>query len=518
MSSNHFSSLQSLWHAKPAFVLVVLGCLTLVGWAIHEKPRTWSLHEVPIAFWSWRTQTPASADVENAIQKIGARSLFLRAGQIAYGDGAPHRVRAVAGPLPKNVDLHLVYNATPSLLQQLDTLSDRAFVNAIAIAYHEDAQRAAQQKCRVVGVQLDIDVPTRLLSRYARVLSMLRADLAKGTTLSITGLPSWMDSYDLADVLTRVDFWIPQFYGGQIPERLNDLVPISNSAAIKRRVRQAAALDKPFYAGLAAYGCAFLYGSDGSLVSLHGDIDPIIVAVDPNLELVDSRSVAESEQPPESAAEYRYAFHVRADGVTDRLAVHKDDVLVIYVPTAESLRIASRIVREYAGRRLLGICLFRLPAEDDQTNLSLSQVSSALADRDSTSSIEIRVSAQPSKTTGEKCWFVEVENTGTTTAQIDQLKIDLTLPASYFKGLVATPAINFETLCAESGVSSAPEPCPAQRTNVLRLQPRYLPAGKSVSAVLVTSRELPSALPVSVEMQTEEGRRHSVQQLIFVEK
>ena len=45
-------------------------------------------------------------------------------------------------------------------------------------------------------------------------------------------------------------------------------------------------LDKPFYAGLAAYSYALLYNSSGSLISLRG-VDPALAA-DANLELTSS--------------------------------------------------------------------------------------------------------------------------------------------------------------------------------------------------------------------------------------
>ena len=59
------------------------------------------------------------------------------------------------------------------------------------------------------------------------------------------------------------------------------------------------------------------------------------------------------------------------------------DVLVIDLPAAETLRIAARITRELAGEKLLGICVFRLPAHDDPATLTVEQVTKALNDRGS---------------------------------------------------------------------------------------------------------------------------------------
>src|SRR5436853_211923 len=87
-----------------------------------RKPRPWQIHEVPIAFWAWRNQSPTEMDVRAAIETTHARALFLRAGQIDYQDKKLRRIRAVTGSLPTGIDLHLVYNGTRSLLAQLETV------------------------------------------------------------------------------------------------------------------------------------------------------------------------------------------------------------------------------------------------------------------------------------------------------------------------------------------------------------------------------------------------------------
>ena len=187
-----------------------------------------------------------------AIDKTKAHAIFLRAGQIDFKDGTLRRIRPVIGSLPKQVDLHLVYNGTRSLLKQLEQVDESSLAEAISGAYRTDSQRATEEHARVVGLQIDIDVPTRLLGRYEKTLSTLQPSAETGTQLSITGLPSWMESAQLRSTLAPVDFWIPQFYGAEIPERSDQLIPISSVESISRYVNQARELHKPFYAGLAA--------------------------------------------------------------------------------------------------------------------------------------------------------------------------------------------------------------------------------------------------------------------------
>lgn len=369
--------------ASPNVRMVCMAILLMAGAAVvsrvYRKPRPWPVEKVPIAFWAWKDQSPLQADVREAIEKAKARTIFLRAGQIDYQDGRLQRIRPVTGVLPIWIDLHLVYNATQSLLTQLENIDEKALADAIATAFHEDARRAAQQRARVLGLQIDFDVPTRLLERYERILKSLRSDLKPGTKLSITGLPTWIQSSALRSTLKQVDFWIPQFYGNEIPQRVDQIIPISSAREIERFVNAAREFNKPFYAGLAAYGHALLYNPSGALITLRGGVDPAAIASDPNLELIDQRPFDSANK----AGEWRHAYRARADGVTEELAMHAGDVLVLDVPSAETLRVSARIVREWAGEKLLGICVFRLPARGEPAMLPVDQIGAALADEDS---------------------------------------------------------------------------------------------------------------------------------------
>jgi hypothetical protein len=467
----------------------------------HRKPRAWRVDEVPIAFWAWRNQAPSEADVRNAMEKTGARTIFLRAGQIDYQDGKLRRIRPVTGPLPKGIDLHLVYNATRSLLAQLETVDGNALADSIASAFQEDAERAAREQAQVVGLQIDIDVPTRLLGRYEKTLRALRAHLKPGTQLSITGLPTWMQSAALPLTLAQVDFWIPQFYGAEIPERSDQFIPISSPKDTERFVNSARQLNKPFYAGLAAYSCALLYSASGSLISLRGDMDAAVISSDPNLELIDQRSFEVSAQ----ASEWRFAYRARAAGVTDGLAMHAGDVLVVEMPSAESLRAAARIVREQAGEKLLGICVFRLPARDDPATLAVQQVVAALSDSDSFPDIKVRFKGDDDSQA--HAWFVEVENRGAASA-VGGLQIDVPVDAGTIQSVTPERGASFETIChvRDANDSLVYEPCSQARANLIRITSPGLRSGQTLKAMIVFTNSLPDVVPVSIDTQTDAGQ------------
>ena len=500
--------------ASPNVRMVCMAILLMAGAAVisrvYRKPRPWPVEKVPIAFWAWKDQSPSQADVREAIEKAKARTIFQRAGQIDYQDGKLQRIRPVTGPLPVWIDLHLVYNATGSVLAQFENIDEKALANSIASAFREDANRGAQQHARVVGLQIDFDVPTRLLERYERILRSLRSDLKPGTKLSITGLPTWMQSSALRSTLTQVDFWIPQFYGAEIPQRVDQLIPISSANSVERFVNSARELNKPFYAGLAAYSYALLYDPSGALITLRGGMDPAAIALDPNLDLIERRPFDTSSK----ASEWRYAYRARADGVTGKLAMHAGDVLVLDVPSAESLRVSARIVRQLAGEKLLGICVFRLPGRDDPATLSHEQVAAGLEDEDSAPDFKIHF--KPHEDRGH-AWLLEVENKGSAGA-ID-LKIDVPVDSRTIESVDLQRGARIQTIChvLDANNASVYQPCSRNRANMIRVETPALRPGQSLTATLVFRADLPNVVPVWIETQTDSGRLYQDRLELVVE-
>ena len=484
------------------YALIVLTSVSLVS-NFNEEPRTWAADEVPVAFWSWRIQSPSQADVLETVEKTSANRLFMRTGQIDYRDGRLIRIRPLSGSFPREIELHLVYNATRNLLDQLETVAPTTLATTVVNAYNEDLERAKDDNANVRGLQLDIDVPTRLLPQYEKTLLALRAKLAAETQLSITGLPTWMESPKLDQVLQTVDFWIPQFYGSEIPKRSDQLIPISSPQNLTHSVKRARQLNRPFYAGLSAYSVAILYGPSGALISLRGDMDTSGIASDPNLELIDRR------QFEKATGEWRYVFRAKTDGVTDHLAMHAGDLLVVDLPSTESLRTAARIVREQAGEKLLGICVFRLPAREDPATLTADQVHAALTDRDAAAVVDVRIKREQTN------YAIELRNVGTASAILGTPQIDLTVNSGSVEAIKFETNVAFETLCADA--KSSPQPCSQRRANLIRLTPKTLNAGQVLKATLVLNRQLPPAVQVSITLSTDNGGKYSMNREVSVE-
>jgi hypothetical protein len=508
--------------------VVLAASIVSAAWRWTHAPRVWEPGEVAVAFWAWRAETPSDDEVARAVRQTGAGELFMRAGQLDCEAGRVSRIRAVSGKFPARIRLHLVYNGTRSLLSEFERVEEKALADAVAESFRLDSERAARDGVEVEGLQLDLDVPTRLLPRYGRVLRVVRDGLPRGAKFSVTGLTTWMNSKELRGMLDAVDFWAPQFYGAEILQTLERIIPIASPRSIEREVERARELGKPFYAGLAAYGYALLYSQKGRLLSLHGDLDPARVASERSLELVERRafepraSSAEGEGAAPRASEWRYVYRAREDAVLDGLLVRAGEQLVLDLPSSEALRAGVRGVRRLAGEKLLGICLFRLPTRGDATTLKLEQLAAAL--RDGEASVGVRLRIEPAAAEGGAARVTNqlrltATNTGAAGALYgeDALAVTLLVPRGSVRGVSSLEGFDsFETLCASAEAAGEREgasasearlrPCAPARAGVLRLRARGWASGASASVGLSFEGYPPLELSAKVTARADDGR------------
>jgi len=489
--------------------------VTAAVWNAAANHRVWAPEETPIAFWTWHSQMPSQEAMSMAVDHTAARTLFIRAGQIDYESGEVQRIRAVSGSFPQDIDVHLVYNATKTCLAAFEKIDPSALADAVASAYAEDSRRAPDDDAHPVGVQLDFDVPTRLLSRYTSVLRALRPLLPSNMKLSITGLPVWMDSSELNETLAAADFWIPQFYGARIPERIDRAQPISSSRLVAAEVARARRMNRPFYAGLAAYGYAIQYAPDGSLIALRGDLDPALVANNEDLKLI-SRGPFEQTIGAPKPGEWRYVYRARTDTVVAGTTIRKGDSLMLDLPTAESLRATARAAREQGGDRLLGICLFRLPQPSDATTLSIGEVAAALADRQPESSfrIDVNVEELDDKNLVGRRVTLTIFNAGAARSRMDDgaMLLGLTVPPGSVRAIRFRGFTSADFQCEASATDSQGnqstilQPSSLRRASVLIFRAKSWPPGASATATMEFSGAPPDTIRPILEFTLDDGR------------
>lgn len=515
-----------------------LGLVNLNRWA--TRPRVWQPNETPVAFWTWRDTLPSAETVAQTQQATQMQTLFVRAGQFDLNltTNSPQRIRAVKGAwfsdasgmtsqLTYHLTYHLTYNATKDFLAKLETIDAQAFADEVVAVWQTDAAEARLHGATIVGLQLDIDAPTRLLSHYAALVRAVRERLehsSAGVQLSVTGLPTWMsagNTDDLRQLLATVDFWIPQFYGGRIPTSLSEMRPIAAPEDVSRETIRARELGRPFYAGLAAYGYALRYDSQGQLTEVRGDVNPNLVATDERWQLVSRQQFTNSDRTPSGT--WRYVFQARTAGANTTWAWQAGENLVLEVPTVESLRQTARAARTEGGPQMLGLCIFRLPDSTDATTLKLSQIVAALADTEATATQasfttawqapEIKETKETTETKKTKAlresknsaatsatfessavagrvWRLELMNNGTVDAPLGDGALVVTLFVPPGQARLVQRG-DFRTVHALCGIGlkvgldeQHTRPCNPSRANILRLTAHAWPVGAKYSLAL----------------------------------
>jgi hypothetical protein len=118
------------------------------------------------------------------------------------------------------------------------------------------------QGLNLVGVEIDHDAGNARLPAYRQFLAQLRGALPTLLPLSITALPSWLDSRELPALLSTVDSSVLQVHAVNDPRRgLFDADQARQWAKAWNRVTT-----KPFYLALPAYGVALLPSAGGAPV------------------------------------------------------------------------------------------------------------------------------------------------------------------------------------------------------------------------------------------------------------
>jgi len=344
---------------RPLWLFLVL---VLCGCASRAKQHG----ALETSYWFWNTPYALNPADEAGLKALGVKQLFVRAGTFT-NDGeqilpsVPQKFEATAFPI------HLVYNFDAGALTHLSEFRPADMAKVIVDQFSRDAQVCHDRRIPVRGLQLDIDCPTRVLPAYASLLREVRGRLAKGMALSITALPTWFGSSDLQTVVDEVDFYAPQFYEGSAAETVSDKRTISDVAAIRDGMKSAAALGRPFYAGVAGYGRALLYDDKGRLLGGYRNLSLEDAARHPSFELQEHRSI-------DDEGYYRFlATHPGKDGRG------KGYSLVYRVPTPTLLAKQLDLVRREAPSCCLGSIVFRAPQEAESMAVPLRSAIAAVA-------------------------------------------------------------------------------------------------------------------------------------------
>lgn len=129
---------------------------------------------------------------------------------------------------------------------------------AVRRAAEETLRQAREAGLNVAELQLDFDCPTRCLADYAQWVRQVKA-VAEEISVTVTALPSWLDAVEFRKLIKAADGYVLQVHSVTPPKSPEEMEPLCDSAKVRRWVRAAARLGKPFRVALPtyAYGVGF---------------------------------------------------------------------------------------------------------------------------------------------------------------------------------------------------------------------------------------------------------------------
>jgi len=118
------------------------------------------------------------------------------------------------------------------------------------------------------GVQLDFDSPTSRLQEYTTLLRQIRPKLPENAALSITALPTWLDSPDFKVLAKAVDYYVLQVHSFERPESIETPVVLCDTTRIPGYVGKTAAVGVPYYIAFPTHGYEVAYNPSGHFAGL----------------------------------------------------------------------------------------------------------------------------------------------------------------------------------------------------------------------------------------------------------
>jgi hypothetical protein len=126
--------------------------------------------------------------------------------------------------------------------------------------------------CEPAELQIDFDCATSKLAGYQCWVRAVAARVAP-TPVTITVLPSWMNSREFAPLARAAGGFVLQVHSLERPRSVDDEVTLCDTGAACRWVEQAAQVGVPFRVALPTYGYVMAYRESGQFIGLIAEAD-----------------------------------------------------------------------------------------------------------------------------------------------------------------------------------------------------------------------------------------------------
>ena len=205
-----------------------------------------------------------SEHVEAAVEtelEAGSHDLYLLEGELEYnGAAAQWHWTEVPDYLWRHPRVTAVFRLSVPALDTPGQSAEAIVSRASALGVHR--------------LQLDVDVPERLIIRYAELLAEVRhrwPPERPALLLGATFLPCHLDLKDIRRALTLIDEPVIQLHGIDTPKHHDGHWALMKRKTVFRALQSARALDERFKMALPSYAYVLTFNADGSFRRLYAE-------------------------------------------------------------------------------------------------------------------------------------------------------------------------------------------------------------------------------------------------------
>ena len=455
--------------------------------------------------WYWNTPFTISDSDGLILDRIGVTTLYVRSGTFTTnGKRVFTSVPQTWGHQSGHQKVVLTFNFDGGLRGHIEELPNAVMAEDVVRGIDRVRRVALRHGVPVGGVQMDVDCPTRLLPKYAEMLTQVRkgltrlGDLPQGQSFSATALQTWVKSRSYQNLADAVDFVAPQFYEGEIGKTIERIRPIADADNLEPGMNRADSAGRPFFAGVGIYGHSLLFDERGKLLGTYHGLRPEDAIRHPSLE-------TKNEIPLDSSGNRASERDFIGENLVILKAVRPDEQgrgkgfqIAFWVPGAEMLRRQLEIVRESRPSNCQGVILYRFPEEKDALSLPLKTIEAAVFNQQLKPKLVVNVSRH-----GAPWALIDSDIKATDPPYIYKLMVQSTgnIPTD-----VSAHALGVLMRFSGSGIDIAErgtfdgilpgmvspdgqfQPCALAHANALILKSAYLAPGKQLKAGTIQTK------------------------------
>ncbi|MDX9973956.1 MAG: DUF3142 domain-containing protein, partial [FCB group bacterium] len=259
---------------------VLLGLLLITaGWGLFRSPVPVLSFETVAYVW----QNAWTQEVRAAVDRSSTRfnGYFVLVGEV---DGIEASLRLHSASVDWQTLSRTHRPVTLTLRANRGLLEGRSIgetVGFLAATLRKASAEAEKAQVRVDGVQLDYDCPTARLVDYALLVKALRESM-HDTPLSVTALPTWLDSRAFKALIRETDHYVLQVHTLDKPTTVDAPIVLFDAEKLPARLERASRLRKPYFVALPTYGYRVAFDENGHFTALGAENAPAL----PNARIV----------------------------------------------------------------------------------------------------------------------------------------------------------------------------------------------------------------------------------------